>query len=214
VPPLFELCVGDLKQYAYCPRVVYWSYCLPIEKERTFKMEYGALQHEVLSVLESRRCLEAYGIKEGKRFFHVPLRSERLGMSGLLDMLVMDAEGVYYPVEFKHTEGPIYANHLLQLTGYALLVEERFGTEVKKGFIYRISSEEGEGVGLEGKGAVRSTVGLEVTPVRITPKLRQEVLACVEQIREMVVQERMPEPTSRRGRCVDCEFRRFCGDVV
>ncbi len=67
---------------------------------------------------------------------------------------------------------------------------------------------------LEGKGAVRSTVGLEVTPVRITPKLRQEVLACVEQIREMVVQERMPEPTSRRGRCVDCEFRRFCGDVV
>ncbi|HLI47389.1 MAG TPA: CRISPR-associated protein Cas4 [Chthonomonas sp.] len=202
MPPLFELRIGDLKQYAYCPRVVYWSYYLPIEKERTFKMEYGAEQHEVLSVLESRRCLEAYGIKEGKRFFHVPLRSERLGMSGLLDMLVVDAEGVYYPVEFKHTSGPIYANHLLQLAGYALLVEERFGTEVKKGFIYRISPEKREGV------------GLEVTPVRITAKLRQEVLACIEQIREMVVQERMPEPTSRRGRCVDCEFRRFCGDVV
>ena len=33
--------VTDLKQYAYCPRVVYYTYCLPLLRPMTFKMERG-----------------------------------------------------------------------------------------------------------------------------------------------------------------------------
>lgn len=189
-----QIRIGDLKQYTYCPRILYWSYCLPVEKERTFKMEYGAQEHERISALEVRRSFRRYGIVVGKRYLHVPLNSERLGLSGLLDMLIIDADGFCYPVEFKHTEGPIYPNHRLQLAGYAMLLEERFGQEVRWGFVYRLPLE-------------------KVTRVPITPQRKRCLLEAVEQIRRMVAEERMPPPTPRRGRCVDCEFRRFCGDV-
>ena len=33
-------------------------------------------------------------------------------------------------------------------------------------------------------------------------------------IRQMVTAQRTPPPTPQRSRCVNCEFRRFCNDVV
>jgi CRISPR/Cas system-associated exonuclease Cas4 (RecB family) len=33
------------------------------------------------------------------------------------------------------------------------------------------------------------------------------------EMREMIRKEAMPPPTRHRGRCAECEFRRFCGDV-
>jgi len=32
-------------------------------------------------------------------------------------------------------------------------------------------------------------------------------------MREVIVMEDIPEPTSIRGRCVDCEYRVYCGDI-
>ena len=38
--------VTDLKQYEYCPRIVYYTYCLPLIRPTTFKMEAGVQAHE------------------------------------------------------------------------------------------------------------------------------------------------------------------------
>ena len=40
---LFE--VTDLKQYAYCPRIVFYRYCLPKVRPITFLMEEGIRSH-------------------------------------------------------------------------------------------------------------------------------------------------------------------------
>ena len=46
--------VTDLKQYFYCPRVVYYTYCLPLLRPTTYKMEAGAVAHEEVGDLERR----------------------------------------------------------------------------------------------------------------------------------------------------------------
>jgi len=189
-----ELCVSDVKQWFYCPRIVYYRYCLPLPRPLTDKMVLGAAEHEVLSVLERRRSLRKYGLAQGQRFFHVPLASAALGLAGVLDLLIITADGGYFVVEFKHTTQRLARNHKLQLTAYCLLVEETYGPAVRGAFLYRIPYR-------------------DVTEVAITPALRAEVRAALAAMREMILAERMPLPTPQRGKCVDCEYRRFCGDV-
>ena len=38
---MISLRVNDIKQYAYCPRVVFYQYCMPVNKQSTWKMEQG-----------------------------------------------------------------------------------------------------------------------------------------------------------------------------
>lgn len=189
-----ELRVSDLKQWFYCPRVIFWTYCLPVQKRTTYKMEQGRTQHEVLSALERRRKLKEYGLSGGTRRFHVSLRSERLGLSGLLDLLIVTEDGRYLPVEFKFTTGAVSRNHRYQLAGYALLVEETYGTTVEEAFIYRIPLK-------------------RVTRLTITPALKRRALAALQEMQVMLHAERMPPPTPQRAKCADCEFRRYCADV-
>ena len=183
--------VNDVKQYLYCPRVVYFTYCMPVRRRSTFKMDLGKDLHEVIERLESRRKLRRYRLSEGRRMFEVPLRSEALNLSGKLDMLI-ELSGEYIPVDFKHTFGRPRRNHRYQLAAYGLLVEENLGP-VKRGFLYLIPQE-------------------DAVSVELTPELKERVRQVVREMEEMVSSERMPPPAPR-SRCYDCELRRFCGDV-
>lgn len=75
--------VTDLKQWRYCPRVVFYRYCLPAIRPVTYSMVAGIAQHIDAVALEERRSLRAYGLTEGERHFDVALTSPRLGLTGL-----------------------------------------------------------------------------------------------------------------------------------
>jgi CRISPR-associated exonuclease Cas4 len=66
---LLELTVNDLKQFVYCPRIVYYHYVMPVEKKPTYKMEHGARAEEVIERLEARRKLKSSELPRGKGFF-------------------------------------------------------------------------------------------------------------------------------------------------
>lgn len=191
--PKLMLRVNDLKQYDYCPRVVYYHYVMPVEQKATFKMEHGKSAEERLDELERRRTIQRYGLPDGQRHFHVWLTSETLGLSGKLDLLIESSTG-WYPVDFKETTGTVHSNHRLQLCGYALLVEEAYRCAVSRGFIYLIP-------------------GNRVEPVELTDNLKSETLGTLGLIRDMIVSQRVPEATEVQARCTDCEYRNYCGDV-
>ncbi|MDE0185155.1 MAG: CRISPR-associated protein Cas4 [Candidatus Poribacteria bacterium] len=186
--------VSDIKQYFYCPRVVYHTYFTPVHRPVTHPMQHGAVEHEVLSVLERRRLLSRYGLESGNRKFHVALNADALGLSGVLDLLIETEEGAF-PVEFKSTRQRLNLNAKYQLTAYAMMVEECLGQTVSQGFIYRIPTR-------------------RITAVPITEALRRKTLDSIDEIRTILSYERMPPPTPQRGKCVECEFRRFCADVL
>lgn len=184
--------MSDVKQYIYCPRVVYFSYFLPLRRPTTYKMEEGKLEHEHVAELEQRRSLKAYGLFEGERQFNVNLYSRRLELTGKLDMVITTASEVI-PVDFKNTGGTVGLNHKYQLTAYALLVEDQWRRPVHRGFIYLIPQKKSR-------------------EVEIAPNIKLFVKETLAKIRQMIEHETMPPPR-RRARCVDCEFRNFCNDV-
>lgn len=188
------LTVSDVKQYPYCPRIVYYSYLLPVRaRPTTYKMEEGKREHERIAELEERRGLRAYGLSSGQRHFDVPVGSDRLGLRGRLDLLI-DAGTELIPVDYKNSEGTVGLNHKYQLTAYALLVEEVWRRPVRRGFIYLIPQKRAE-------------------EVRITSNMRGWVHKALREIRGALEREAVPPPTRMRARCVDCEFRNLCPEV-
>lgn len=185
--------VTDLKQWVYCPRIVYYHRAMPAIGKPTYKMKEALAAQELIETLEMRRSLKEYGFEGARRHFNLWLQQENLGLSGKLDLL-LESPAEIAPVDFKLTSGEPGQNHRMQLAGYSLLAEAAFGVAARRGFLYRIPDN-------------------RVFTLEITEHLRGSVLAAVADIRKMGETQCCPEPTSVRGRCVECEFANYCADV-
>jgi CRISPR-associated exonuclease Cas4 len=196
-PQLGRVALGltatDLKQWAYCRRIPFYRYVLPVRPPSTYKMQRGKDIQGAVEALERRRGFRSYGMREGQRRFGLWLYSERLGLSGKLDLLIVTPDACY-PVDFKDTEGGPRRNHRLQLAAYALLAEEAFERPAPDGFIYLVPEK-------------------RVVALALTEADRGEVRQAVIDMRRMIDREELPPPTSVRARCTVCEFRNYCGDV-
>ena len=186
--------VSDLRQYTYCPRIVYYYYCLPAVRPTTYNMQAGKEAHIEEADRERRRSLRTYHLSEGERYFDFWLESEGLGLQGKVDMAIRCTQEAI-PVEYKNSPGRSGQHVLLQLTAYGLLLEELWGLPVRRGFVYYIPAR-------------------RAREIEITSVLKTEVRDKIAAITTMVLAESMPTPPPTRGRCEICEFRRFCNDVV
>ncbi|MBI3398594.1 MAG: CRISPR-associated protein Cas4 [Deltaproteobacteria bacterium] len=190
---MIQLRVSDLKQFVYCPRVVFYNYVMPVEKKTTFKMEHGKIAEDKIDRLENRRKLKRYGLSGGKREFHKQLYSEKYGLSGKVDLLIK-TDAAYYPVDFKYTASQPHKNHLYQLLGYAIILEDIYHCSVDKGFIYLIPKE-------------------DAVVFDLTGELKEETKNMLDNIRNMIHCQQIPPPVKLQAKCLDCEYRNFCGDV-
>ena len=189
--------VTDLKQYGYCPRVVFYTYCLPLIRPVTYKMEAGITAHETANARERRRTLAAYGLTAGERHSDVWIASPLLGLRGRIDLVIDAGEGEareLIPVDYKQTRRRGGRHVKRQLAAYGLMLEESWGCSARRGYLYYLPLRKTEEVAL-------------------APRLREEVRETLEAMREMVRREVMPASPRSRKPCVNCEFRRFCNDV-
>lgn len=190
---VLPLRVNDLKQFEYCPRIVFFNTVQPVERKVSVKMRRGQEVEFHIEALEARRSLRRYGLARGERQSRVWLSAPQLGLSGQIDMLIRSGDEAF-PVDFKYTRDRPRANHRLQLAAYALLVEEALRIPVRTGFLYLVPLE-------------------QLVRVPITVELRQRCRDRMAEIRTMIEEQWMPDPTPVRERCSECEFRNYCGDI-
>lgn len=183
--------VSDLKQYPYCPRIIYWTYCCPVEPPATYKMEWGKEQHTEEEQKELRRTLDRFGLKSGEKRFGVQIFGA--GLSGKLDLLIITDDELI-PVEYKYTRDPSAPGHYAQLYGYALALKEQFSTPVKRGFLWYPRLK-------------------EIEEVSITPEAIFKIKREIAEIKELINKSLLPKPATNKAKCEPCEFNRFCNDV-
>ncbi len=189
---MINLKVSDIKQFLYCPRILYFSYVCPVAKKTSHKMNYGKEEHFELERLEKRRTFRRYRLESGERKFHTRLYSPRLRLEGMLDMhIVTDGETI--PVEFKYSSHQPALNHKYQLVAYAMLLEDNYQKPVRRGFLYLIP-------------------GNRIYSIEITPSAREFVKESLRKIRQMIATETFPRPPYSKGKCKDCEYRNYCRD--
>lgn len=192
----FTFRVIDLKQYVYCPRILYYHTVLTQVRPLTYKMAAGIAAHTETEQREKRRSLRTYGLQQGERQFNVPLYAPELHLSGELDMLIETATELI-PVDFKQSkrEGDHFR---LQLLAYGRLLDVVYNPQqkaVQRGFLYLIPSR-------------------QALEVRFTPNLQRKFDKAMILLRVIAEKQEMPDPTRKHSRCIDCEFRRFCNDVL
>ncbi len=184
--------VTDLKQWMYCRRIVYFRFNWPAVRPGTYSLLEGRLAHGEFETALKRRRRRLRGLPDGEWRFNVSHYSPRIGLSGRVD-LVIRREDEVIPVDFKDSTNVKARHFRIQVAAYALLLEDAFEEEVRRGFIYSLPRRRAE-------------------EVRITHRVRNEVSDLVRDIVEAIRGERMPEGPKRAAPCVGCEFRRFCND--
>ncbi len=185
--------VGDLKQFAFCPRIPYFSRVMPVRPPATELMDRGRRLEEEFQRLEVRRNLSRYGWSEAKRHFGLYVYSDSRCMAGRIDLVLERADAVAV-VDVKATAGFIGDNHRMQAAAYQALASEHFKKPCLGAFIYFLD---------------RQSVEL-LDP---NPEWANGVVRAVETIRQMSVSHEFPPATKNRKACEQCEFRNFCGDV-
>lgn len=191
--------VVDLKQYIYCPRLIYYHHCLPAIRPVTHKMEAGIEAQDEEEVRAARRSLRVYGLRRGEYETNVTVESEALGLRGAVDLVIKTddnplGEMEIIPVDYKLSSGKLGTHFKLQLAAYGLLLEEAYDLPVKRGFLYAIPKR-------------------RAVEVAFTPALRARLKQALLEMREITLKEWLPSPTRQRAKCEVCEFRRFCNDV-
>jgi len=182
--------VSDLKQYGYCPRVVYYRYRFPDFRPETYKMESGENAHERIRRQMRRRLPR--GLPEGQVFHERLLYAPSLRLVGKIDLLIETESGLVV-VDYKNARR-VRPNWKDQLAAYALLAETVLGKPVEHGFIYLIPLRK-----------------LETVP--LSARRKRAVQERLAEIIRMIQEERQPDPTPKRNRCLDCEYKRFCNDL-
>ncbi|MEM4404460.1 MAG: CRISPR-associated protein Cas4 [Nitrososphaerota archaeon] len=182
------LSVVLVRQFHFCRQIPYINLVLHVVEPETESMQYSFERHQSFKAQYLPRSL-----KPRRVLTDVRLKSSRLGLAGRLDALVETVFGELIPCELKHSalrgRRPVLKD-VAQLAAYAMLVEECFGSVVKRGVIYYAEN---------GAKPV----------VNIMQSHRDLVKTAINAIREMVSLEEPPSQRNTRE-CAGCWYRRVC----
>jgi len=185
-----ELTVADIKRYAWCPRIIYFTHVLHLEERITEAMQEGKQEHDeailapIIAQLRGRRVLKG-----------LELRSDTLRLAGKPDFIVETKFGELVPVEIKWAsmteEGQPKRDHKIQLACYALLIEEQLKRPVKRCAVYYLRDR-------------------RVAYVGITTQLKLEARKSVERAQEIIEKGEIPVVRQPLSKCANCGYLRYC----
>lgn len=115
------------------------------------------------------------------------VKSDRLSLHGKID--IVDFNNGVLPIERKHGDR-FYENDLIQLTAYAMLLEENIDEPVKRGILY-----------LYGTGKRHE--------IPITDELKEKVMNTVSLIKSMNP-ESIPHFVDNKNKCKKCSVLLYC----
>lgn len=117
------------------------------------------------------------------------LESSELGLKGRVDrILISKKDGSIIPFELKSREDNIFHSDEIQLTAYAMLLEDRYKREIKKGIV---------------------EVGNNKKEIPISEENKKEVLQFADSIRN-IAENPIPPMQSNFNKCRNCEFAEEC----
>jgi CRISPR-associated exonuclease Cas4 len=185
-----ELTVADIKRYAWCPRIIYFTHVLHLEERITEAMQEGKQEHDeailapIIAQLRGRRVLKG-----------LELRSETLRLAGKPDFIVETKFGELVPVEIKWAsmteEGRPKRDHKIQLACYALLIEELLKRPVKRCAVYYLRDR-------------------RVAYIELSTQLKIEAKKAIYGAHGIIESEEMPYVRQPLSKCVNCGYFSHC----
>lgn len=186
--------VSDALEYLFCPRFIFFMHCLGIaqREERRYKVLKGRELHETREKVNRdyvRKRLNCVA-KE----ISVYLTSHKYQFKGEVDEVLFLEDGTAAPMDYKYAEWKetVYRTHKYQAALYGLLIMERYGVEVKRGFVCYTRSNN------------------YVAEIDLRQKDFERAKQIVREILMIIQKGYYPDGTKQKARCVDCTYRNIC----
>ena len=174
--------ISALEHYSYCPRQAALIHIEAVWDENLYTLR-GRFVHEEVDAGGG----EDVGEVRVER--SLPLRSRRLGLVGVADLVEFHGS-TPYPVDYKHGPKRQQEHDDLQLCAQAVCLEEMLAQPVPKGAIYHASSRR------------RREVVFDAA-------LRQRLQTAVSELRLLLQQQSLPPPVFD-ARCRHCSLNSSC----
>ncbi|HRF56137.1 MAG TPA: CRISPR-associated protein Cas4 [Campylobacterales bacterium] len=188
----YKLPIHLIRQYLFCPRVVYFLEVLNIPRASPVWVREGGAHHKKQTELFKRRTLARFGLQDATLSGNVSLSHQRFDFYGVCDALIAGVDSVY-SVEIKlHGDKPTKSQKM-QLIAYGMLAEAIHDKKFDMGFVL-----------YEKNG--------KTVPVKVTDKDKTEVVEIVGEIIQMIKTGRLPYSSADDGKCTQCEFLNYCND--
>lgn len=175
-------------------------YSFNINKEEFLKLIKKDFTNDLkLRITEIKKQLEKGFIREelwknldSIYISEVSLESETLGLRGRVDRIeFFKKEGLIIPYEIKNRINEVYHGDELQLTAYAMLLEEFHHKKINFGFV---------------------EAGDNKKKIDFNEETKKEVLEIAEAIRNIKI-NKMPAMLSNFNKCKYCSFNKECPNI-
>jgi len=190
--------VTDVKHYLYCPRIVYFERVLHAKPMLGSQQEESKELHEEYVKKELKRKDAIYYSPEfigAEKLLFTSLSSSLLELRGDLDCIIKTEKGEYIPVDYKNMQsnrGRVWMDHKYQLVAYALLIEEEFGTQVRRGFVSYLPEK-------------------LILELEITPTMKTHVKRVIGHVKRIVREEKLPPIRVAKHKCTGgCGYKHLC----
>ena len=190
--------VTDIKQYIYCPRIVYFDRVLHAKQIFGSQQSDSKQLHEEYVTKELKRKDAIYYSPEfvgAEKYMYITLNSNKHRLQGNIDCIIKTTRGEYIPVDYKNMhsdKGRICMQHKYQLVGYALLIEDNFNTIVKQAIVNYIPEN-------------------LIIPFEITPTMKTFVKRAIGHIKHIIKNEELPPIHITKHKCTGgCGHKQIC----
>ncbi|MEA2050137.1 MAG: CRISPR-associated protein Cas4 [Campylobacterota bacterium] len=184
--------INLIRQYKFCPRIVYYNLLTNIKpiypRHVGLGEEYHKLQNEMLSSRKFKKFQIEYEDILSDKYFE----SEELNICGKIDMAFLTKDEVI-PVEFKYIDKKPSYSHILQLVGYGVLLEKVYQRNFKQAFIVHSNN-------------------MKFHKIDITPKHKKDFFEVIKNIENIVKNNILPNSSANEHQCIQCEYLNYCDD--
>ncbi|MBS7612285.1 CRISPR-associated protein Cas4, partial [Candidatus Bathyarchaeota archaeon] len=182
-----------IKQYHFCPRIVYYLGVIGYSERFTESMLEGKEFHFSEERKTKRRKTVGGERKElvKTQWNKLYITSTKLSLYGVVDGVAETNDGLVV-VENKWMKAPKrpYPGHVYQTVAYAMLVEEAFGKFVRKVVVRYVRDEKS-------------------FEIPLTEDLRRHVLWTISKIKSIIESEKTPRIRESK-KCLNCGFKKIC----
>jgi len=188
------LTAKDIMNHEYCPRITYFEHVAHIPQATTKKELVGRAAHQEFNDKAKRAALIPEFPKYPKRF-DVFLEDATIGLRTVADCIIFAGDEIIVLQAKNSKSGPrVYRSQRLQLEAEALLVRRKFKAKVRRAFIKYLKDS-------------------RLIEIGVGEETERDVRMCLEDIKRIITEEKIPDPTDYPKKCVDCCYWNICRRV-
>ncbi|MGR5302214.1 CRISPR-associated protein Cas4 [Vibrio alfacsensis] len=183
--------ISHIRQYLFCPRIPWFKHVMSFEPPEQGWVTQGKRWHQSQNPRHKRRL--HHDIESPREcIIDAYVKSSTLGIHGLVDEIVMNAEKCVV-IEYKVDKGKPTLAQKYQLIAYSLAAEETYQRDVVAAILLKGSANK------QYRISVSNTEKINL--INVLASMRK-VLSC----------QRVPFSSASEAKCAQCEYLRYCND--